>query len=74
VRPLLKRVILVALLFLVSAYCLLGALAVADLSAGGDPSAPRRFYTWLAASFALGIVATWQLVVMLKRHGRENLL
>lgn len=63
-----------SLLFLASAYCLLSAWAVADLSAYGDLSVSRRFYTWLGASITLGIVASWQLVIVLKRHGRENLL
>lgn len=68
-----KRGILVLILFLASGYCLLGILATAQLSAYDDPTTERRAYMWLAGSIALGAVGLWQLVVLLRRHGRENL-
>jgi hypothetical protein len=73
-RPVFKRVILVALLFLGSAYCLLGVMAVAHLSSAGDPTVERRAYTWLAGSVVLGALGLWQLIVLMRKHGRENLI
>jgi hypothetical protein len=73
-RAVFKRGFLVAALFLASSYCFLGVWAVADLSMPGDPTAARRAYLWLAGSVLLGALGIWQLTLLLKRHGSENLL
>jgi hypothetical protein len=72
--PALKRLLVVALLFLSSAYCLLAVLATAKLSAYSDTMASARACAWLAGCILLGATGIWQLVVLLRRHGRENLL
>jgi len=73
-RPAVKRLLLAAVFFLASGYCLVGIAATASLSAFNDPTAPRRAYTWLAGAVILGIAGLWQVVVLVKKHGRENLL
>ena len=73
-RPVVKRGLLVVFLFMASAYCLLGVWATAELSAYNDPTAARRAYTWLGGSIVLGAVGLWHLIVLLKKHGREELL
>ena len=73
-RAVFKRGSLVAALFLASAYCFLGVWAVADLSMPGDPTATRRAYLWLTGSILLAALGVWQLILLLKHHGRENLL
>lgn len=73
-RPVLKRGLLVTFLFLASAYCFMGVWATADLSAYDDPTAAPRAYAWLAGCVLLGGAGIWQVVVLLKRHGQENLL
>jgi hypothetical protein len=73
-RAVFKRGIVTAVLLIASAYCFLGAWATADLSPYGDLTAARRIYTWLGGCLVFGVSGLWQLVVLLKRHGSENLL
>jgi hypothetical protein len=73
-RPVLTRGILVVALFFASAYCLLGVLAVAQLSSAGDPTVGQRAFMWLAGSVVLGVLGLWQLIVLMRKHGRENLI
>ena len=73
-RPVIKRGILVIGLLLASAWCLVSSLVTGTLGAHDDPTAYRWSAAFLIASAAFGLIALWDLVVLLRRHGTENLL
>ena len=56
------------LLFLGSAYCLLGVWCVADLSMPSDPYAIYWACGWLVGSILLAAVAIWQLIVLSRQR------
>ena len=74
VRAALKQIVLVGVLFLLSGWCLLSSFSIGMLGAYNDPSVYRHSAAFMIAAAVIGIVAIWRLIVLFRRHGRENLL
>jgi hypothetical protein len=73
-RPVQKEALRVVGLLVASGWCLLSAFTAGMLGPYDDPSTYRISAVFLAASGVVGLLAVWRLLVLLKRHGRENLL
>jgi hypothetical protein len=73
-RPVHKEALRVVVLLVASGWCLFCAFAAGMLGPYDDPNTSRISAAFLAASAVVGLLALWRLVVLLRRHGSENLL